>query len=48
VPFPGILEVAFANCDRYKFTQCEELFPTPLDQADVPENADLFLRRCKF
>ena len=48
VPFPDVLEVTFAARSRYGFTACDDLFPTPLDQPNVPHNADLFLGRFKF
>jgi len=48
VPFPRILEVTFANRQRYQFVGCEELFPTSLDRSNICDRADLFLGRFKF
>jgi hypothetical protein len=48
VSFPETLEVTFANRACYQFNDCDDLFPTPLDQPNSPQGADLFLGRFKF
>jgi len=48
VPFPIVLEVTFANRARYQFAECEEIFPTALDQPNWPDAADTFLGRFQF
>lgn len=48
VPFPEVLEVTLANRERYQFEDINEEFPTPLDRANLPGRADLFLGSFKF
>ncbi len=48
VPFPQVLEITFANRARYRFTACEEIFPTSLDQPNTLTAPDLFLGSFKF
>ena len=48
VPFPEVLEVTFANRNRYDFEDSDEIFPTRLDQPNWPGGADLYLGQFKF
>lgn len=48
VPFPNVLEVSFANRDRYRFAPSDELFPTPLDFPNDPTRPDYYLGRFQF
>lgn len=48
VPFPNVLEVSFANRDRYRFAPSDELFPTPLDFPNNPARPDYYLGRFQF
>jgi hypothetical protein len=48
VPFPELLEVSFANRERYQFRDSEEVFPTPIDQPNWAAEPDLFLGRFQF
>jgi hypothetical protein len=48
VPFPQILEVTFANRSRYEFCESFELFPTSIDQPNIPGRPDMFLGRFVF
>lgn len=48
VYFPNVLEVSFANRDRYSFAKTEQLFPTPLDGPNDPRRPDLYLGAFRF
>lgn len=45
---PNLLEVTFANRRHYRFAETNEVFPTPLDQPNLPQFPDLDLGRFKF
>jgi hypothetical protein len=48
VPFPELLEVTYASRLSYSFELSNELFPTSLDAANIPERPDLYLGRFMF
>lgn len=48
VTIPDCLEVTFANRSIYRPLDEAELFPTPLDQPNQPERADIFLGTFRF
>jgi hypothetical protein len=48
VPFPNVLEVAFASRRHYTLEETDELFPTALDAANDPRLPDLHLGPFKF
>jgi hypothetical protein len=48
VHFPDVLEVSFANRERYSFTKNEELFPTSLDRPNDPRRPDLYLGAFRY
>jgi hypothetical protein len=45
VPFPGLLEVTYANRSCYSFGSTDESFPISLDAPNVPDKPDLRLGR---
>jgi len=48
VVLPSLLEVTFANRKHYQFAETHEVFPTALDQPNVPDRPDLRLGCFKF
>jgi len=48
VILPVFLEVTLANRRHYQFAETNEIFPTPLDQPNVPNLPDLHLGSFKF
>jgi len=48
VILPSLLEVTFANRKFYRFEESNEVFPTELDQPNIPSQPDLFLGCFKF
>jgi hypothetical protein len=48
VVLPSLLEVTFANRDYYQFAETNEVFPTALDQPNLPDRPDLWLGCFKF
>jgi hypothetical protein len=48
VMLPRLLEVSFASRRYYRFAETNEIFPTPLDQPNLPERPDLHLGCFKF
>ncbi len=48
VYFPDVLEVSFANRNRYQFTRSDSLFPTPLDRPNDPRFPDLYLGAFRY
>ncbi len=48
IPFPRVLEVAFARRDAYEFEPETGPFPTALDAACNPDQPDLFLGAFRF
>ena len=48
VMLPRILEVSLASRRHYQFEETSEIFPTPLDQPNLPERPDLQLGCFKF
>ncbi len=48
VVLPSLLEVTFANRKHYQFVETNEVFPTALDQPNVPGRPDLRLGCFKF
>jgi hypothetical protein len=48
VYFPEVLEVSFANRNRYSFAKTAQLFPTPLDGPNDPRRPDLYLGAFRF
>jgi hypothetical protein len=43
VPFPANLEVTLANQELWEFEPTTEVYPTPIDQPNLPGYPDLFL-----
>jgi hypothetical protein len=48
VVLPCLLEVTFANRRYYEFEETNEVFPTPLDQPNLPNRPDMRLGCFKF
>jgi FkbM family methyltransferase len=48
IAFPDVLEVSYANRQIYSATATDEIFPTPLDQPNIPELPDIFLGSFQF
>jgi hypothetical protein len=48
VPFPANLEVTLANRALWKFEPTTEVYPTPIDQPNLPGYPDLFLGTLVF
>jgi hypothetical protein len=45
---PSTLEVTFANRSFYRFTECDETFPTPLDRPNLPNEPEMRLGCFRF
>jgi hypothetical protein len=48
VPFPGVIELAFANRSMYTFEATTEIFPTELDRPNRADLPDIFLGSLAF
>lgn len=48
VPFPSVLEVTFANRNKYKFESSDEVFPTRLDRPNYAGFPDFYLGNFKW
>jgi SAM-dependent methyltransferase len=48
IPIPTVLEVTFVSRARYQQKECEQLYPTSLDQPNDPSGPDLFLGNFRF
>jgi cephalosporin hydroxylase len=48
IPFPDVIEVAFANRSLYQFDNTTEVFPTPLDRPNDKSCPDIFLGSFRF
>jgi hypothetical protein len=47
-PLPDVLEVSFANRNRYSFVETNETYPTPLDAPNCSNVADIRLGTFQF
>ncbi len=48
VILPNVLEITFANCSIYSFSETDEVFPGPLDLPNDPSRPDMHLGTFRF
>jgi hypothetical protein len=48
VVLPKLIEITFANRNYYEFAESNEVFPTALDQPNLPDRPDMRLGCFKF